>query len=420
MPEFKPFKGLRYDEEVVGSIDLVVAPPYDVINTAQVLDLQSQSQYNVTHLTRPQAEESYAVARACFDEWKRSGALKEDIAPAFYIYRQVFNDPDTGLAVPERIGIVGLLKLEDYSTGNVLPHENTLNAARADRLNLLRASHANFESIYGLYSDTHGTLADILQAAMQNENILASVGEAIGSSHHLYRLDEPEAVSVVEDHLKSVPVFIADGHHRYETSLAFSKERPDISGSDYILVTLTALEDPGLLVLPTHRLLRGFGPGEIEILPARLMENGFFVEANTLKDHEIAPHRFVLTLPSTEYIVTLPGNADLDTKISGDQSRAWKSLDVSILHTLIVGDILGIPLDKLSSTDKIAYTRDADEARRKVKSGEAQAAVIMARPTVDQMRTVSEAGDKMPQKSTFFYPKLLSGLVMYDMTLKTE
>ncbi len=416
MAEFKPLAGLRFNTEITGPLDSVVAPPYDVINAAEVFGLQAQSPYNVTHLTRPAGAEPYEAARALFTEWKSGDVLVEEKAPVFYIYRQQFRDPDTDEDFPERVGVIGLLKVEDYSTGKVLPHENTLTAARADRLSLLRKTLANFESIYGLYSDPDGVVDYVINGPKYARQVVGEVADSIGSSHTLETIDNPEAMAIISKYLEEVPIFIADGHHRYETSLGFSKERLDLPNASYILITLTALEDEGLLVLPTHRLLRGFSEDEISSLPDRLRSSGFSVVENKLKDTDLKPLHFILVTPLGEYVFGLSDAKTAGKLVPGDQSFSWKTLDVSVLHTLVIGELLNVPLDKLSTTDRISYTRDAEEARRKVASGDAQAAIVMGRPTVDQMKAVSEAGDKMPQKSTFFYPKLLSGLVLYDLS----
>jgi len=416
MAEFKPFKGLRFNTELVGTLDDVVAPPYDVISSVEVAALHQKSKFNVAHLTRPSGEDPYATAAELFKSWKLENALTPEKEPVFYIYRQQFNDPDTGEEFPERVGVIGILKLEDYSTGKVLPHENTLSAARADRLSLYRKTLANFESIYGLYSDPDGIVDYVINGPKYLRTVVGEVADSIGSSHTLETIDDPAAIEIISNYLEEVPVFIADGHHRYETSLGFSKERIDLPNAQYILITLTSFEDEGLLVLPTHRLLHGFEPEEIASLPTKLASAGFTVVPNNLKDTELTPLQFILVTAQGEYLFSLPNTAAAIKLVPSDFSAAWKSLDVSVLHTLVIGDLLNVPLDKLSTTDKVTYTRDAEEARVKVVSGEIQAAVIMARPTVDQMKAVSEAGDKMPQKSTFFYPKVLSGLVLYDLS----
>jgi len=333
----------------------------------------------------------------------------------FYIYRQRFNDPETGEEYPERVGVIGILKLEEYSTGKVLPHELTLSAARADRLNLYRKTLANFESIYGLYSDPDGVVDYVVNGPKYPRMVVGEIADSIGSSHTLETLTDPEAIDIISKYLEETPIFIADGHHRYETSLGFSKERPDLPNAGYILITLTALDDEGLLVLPTHRLLSGFTDDEIVSLPSRLSQAGFTVAPNNQPDTDLAPLQFVLATRDGELLFSLPNAGAAAKLVPNGQSAAWKSLDVSVVHTLVIGNLLNIPLEKLSTTEKVTYTRDAAEARAKVASGEVQAAIILGRPTVDQMKAVSEAGDKMPQKSTFFYPKLLSGLVLYDL-----
>jgi uncharacterized protein (DUF1015 family) len=416
MAEFRPLSGLRYDTDIVGELAEVVAPPYDVINAAEVDVLHRQNEYNVTHLTRPSGDDPYTAAAECFESWKTNGVLKPEDRQVFYVYRQQFTDPDTGEEFPERVGLIGLLKVEDYSTGKVLPHENTLTSARADRLGLLRKTLANFEPIYGLFSDPDGVVDYCINGPKYPRTTIAHVPNSIGSSHTLETLTDLEAISTIGKYLSEVPVFIADGHHRYETSLGFSKERPDLPNAKYILMTLTAFEDEGLLVLPTHRLLHGFDDETIKSLPARLATSGFKVTNNISADSQLKPLQFTLVTRYGEYRFSLSDANQANRLVPTSRSAAWKSLDVSILHTLVIGDLLNIPLDKLSTTDKVTYSRDAEDVRKKVRVGEVQAAIIMARPTVDQMKAVSEAGDKMPQKSTFFYPKLLSGLVFYDLS----
>jgi uncharacterized protein (DUF1015 family) len=415
MAVFLPFSGLRFNSDFVQELDTVVAPPYDVINAAEVASLQLKSEYNITHLTRPVGEDPYASAASLFEKWKSTYALSTETEPVFYIYRQKFIDPDTGEDFPERVGVIGILKLEDYSTGKVLPHENTLSAARVDRLSLYRKTLANFESIYGLYSDPDGIVDYVINGPKYPRRLVGEVADSIGSSHTLETISDPVALQTITRYLEEVPIFIADGHHRYETSLGFSKERSDLPNAGYILITLTALEDEGLLVLPTHRLLAKFPTEQIKSLPSLLVDAGFQCSPNTIDDTQLTPLHFILVTPEGEYLFGLKDAAAASKLVPGDQSAAWKSLDVSILHTLVIGNLLDVPIDKLSTTDKISYTRDATEARQKVADGQAQAAIIMGRPTVDQMKAVSEAGDKMPQKSTFFYPKLLSGLVLYDL-----
>ena len=250
----------------------MVAPPYDVISATEQAALYARHPDNVIRLILGREDDKYARAAATFREWLASGVLKADEAPALYVYRQRFTDPATGQPCPERIGLVCLLKLEEYATGRVLPHEKTLTAAKADRLELLRATEAQFESIYGLYSDPDMAVQSFLREYDDREASVGRVEDAIGSSHRIEAIVDSSAHAVLRDMLADKQVFIADGHHRYETSLNYRREfraaHPEISeetpvAADYILITLTAFEDEGLLVLPTHRLVRNVSAGRI-------------------------------------------------------------------------------------------------------------------------------------------------------------
>jgi uncharacterized protein (DUF1015 family) len=335
-----------------------------------------------------------------------------------YLYRQTYIDPETRQAMPARTGLICALELEAYDTKGVLPHENTIAAHRADRLDLMRATHANFESIYGLFSDESGEARKLLSDAQSSAPMLFDVRNALGCDHTLQRIDDTGILASLQSALREKSILIADGHHRYETALAYQREWPTQSGSGAILITLTAFEDEGLLVLPTHRLVRGAAPAAITALPERLASAGFTVTDLAPNADPLPPGSmgFDMLLADTRRFRALLSGADSAAeRIGGDQSRAWKTLDVTILHKLVLEDLLAIPMATLSGTDQVRYTRDSAEARSKVESGEFQAAFMLSRPVIETIRAVSAAGDRMPQKSTFFYPKLLSGLVMRSL-----
>lgn len=418
MAQIFPFRGIRYGRD---SLEAVVAPPYDVISPDEQAALYAQHPRNVVRLILGREDNWYANAAHLFHEWLSDGALTTDDSPAVYVYRQTFADPLTGQTAPERIGLVCLLRLEEYETGIVLPHENTLTKARADRLELLRATRANFESIYGLYGDPDRAVESFLLEYADRDLPQLFVADAIGSSHTIERLADESAVAVLQNLLADKPVFIADGHHRYETSLAYRRELGPIPAdhpANFILVTLTALEDEGLLVLPTHRLIRGADADAVARLPESLAPE-FTVEAADAGalDAAIAEKAAqgqkaigIVLGENRALLATLTGDpAEL---IPGALSPASKSLDVTLLHALILEKRLGIGADALAAGAQVAYTRDASEAARRVADGEFQAAFLLGRPTVAEMEAVSRAGEKMPQKSTFFYPKLLSGLLL--------
>jgi len=430
MVDILPFRGVRYDPTAAGGdLSDLVAPPYDVISPAEQAALYEKNPSNVVRLILGREDDKYAQAARLFREWIASGVLKADDEPALYVYHQTFDDPATGKPVPERMGLICLLKLEDYSTGRVLPHEKTLTGPKTDRLELLRATEAQFESIYGLYSDPDQSVQSFLREYDDRETVIERVDNLIGSSHRIERLTDASAHAVLRDLLADTPVFIADGHHRYETALNYCREvrraQPDVSedapiAADYILITLTAFEDEGLLVLPTHRLVRNVPPEKIAALPDALAARFTLsnsspdaVEAEIAAQSEAGKVAFGIVLPPGQVQLAVLNASAVEAADPG--SPAVKRLPVTLLGSLILDQCLGIDADAVAAGDHVSYTRDFAEALAAVERGEAQAAFLLGRPTVQEIKDVSLAGDVMPQKSTFFYPKLLSGLVLRDL-----
>jgi len=430
MVDILPFRGVRYDPAAAGGdLSALVAPPYDVISPAAQAALYEKHPANVVRLILGREDDKYAQAARLFREWIASGVLKADDEPALYVYHQTFDDPATGEPVPERMGLICLLKLEDYSTGRVLPHEKTLTGPKTDRLELLRATEAQFESIYGLYSDPDQSVQSFLREYDDRETVIECVDNLIGSSHRIERLTDASAHAVLRDLLADTPVFIADGHHRYETALNYRREvrraQPDVSedapiAADYILITLTAFEDEGLLVLPTHRLVRNVPPEKIAALPDALAAHFTLsnsspdaVEAEIAAQSEAGKVAFGIVLPPGQVQLAVLNASAVEAADPG--SPAVKRLPVTLLGSLILDQCLGIDADAVAAGDHVSYTRDFAEALAAVERGEAQAAFLLGRPTVQEIKDVSLAGDVMPQKSTFFFPKLLSGLVLRDL-----
>ena len=436
MVDILPFRGVRYDPAAAGAaLDALAAPPYDVISPAEQDALYAKHPANVVRLILGREEDKYAQAANLFREWLASGTLKAEETPALYVYRQSFDDPATGQSFPERIGLICLLKLEEYSTGKVLPHEKTLTGPKADRLELLRTTEAQFESIYGLYSDPDNSVQSFLREYDDRETVIERVDGAIGSSHKIERIVDADAQAVLQDLMADKTVFIADGHHRYETSLNFRREvraaQPGIAeetplAADYILITLTAFEDEGLLVLPTHRLVRNVTSEQMAALPSALASHFTLspshpetIEAEIAASAMSGKVAFGVVLPpgSVQLAVLNAEASALPSLVPGTGSDAVKSLPVTLLGTLILSDCLGIDAPMVAAGNHVSYSREISEALAAISEGKAQAAFLLGRPTVEEIKDVSLAGDVMPQKSTFFYPKLLSGLVLRDLRL---
>ena len=425
MVDILPFRGVRYDTAKAGAgLEVLAAPPYDVISPAEQDALYAKHPANVVRLILGREDNKYDQAALLFREWLAAGTLTPEDVPAFYVYRQTFDDPATGQPFPERLGLVCLLKLEDYSTGNVLPHEKTLSGPKADRLELLRTTNAQFESIYGLFSDPDNAVRSFIQEYDDRESVRERVDGLLGSTHTIERITDSDGQAVLQELMADKAVFIADGHHRYETALTYQREvraaHPGGSpqAADYILITLTAFEDEGLLVLPTHRMIRNVPPGQIAALTSALAENFTLSpgSADTI-DAEIAARA---ALGNTAFGIVLPPSKVQLAVLNTDrpaEATAVSRLPVSQLGALILDGCLGITAEMVTAGEHVSYTREIAEAVAAVERGDAQVSFLLGRPTVEEIKEVSLAGDVMPQKSTFFYPKLLSGLVLRDLTL---
>lgn len=430
MAEIIPFRGIRFAQEKIGDLESVVAPPYDVISPAQQDMLYAASDYNIVRIilnrletNDNEAHNPYTRAAFYLESWLSAGVLKRDEKPALYAYRQEFTNPADG-ARYTRTALFCALKLEPYASGVVLPHEETRTKAKEDRLRLMRATRANTEPILGLYEDPEGVVARALEAACADMPPDQQV-TVEGDHHCVWRVEQPEVIAAIQEFLRPHPVWIADGHHRYETALTYRDERRAAEGNpdgpqayDYLLIGLVSFTDPGLVVLPTHRLVKNVLAGRLEQLYLQL-ERYFTIEPVT--PDEVAArmkagpgsgiHRFGLVQRGRSWVLTLRDEALMDAAVE-DHSPVWKRLDVSILQALVLERSLGIPAASLATTPDVGYTRDLNEALSAVHSGEWQIALLLNLPTADEVRRVASAGDKMPPKSTFFYPKLWSGLLL--------
>lgn len=420
MAEIRPFPALRYAPDV--ALDSVTCPPYDVLSVEQRNLLFARSPYATAHLILPEGEgdAKYASAAALLKEMREERILRLDPGPALYVTRTQFTEPGTGVR-KERLGLVCLLRLHEYADRVVLPHERTLTGPKEDRLKLIRATGGNLESIMLVVDDPDTSLQRALTEATHRDPVASFEGDD-DQRHTLYRVDRDEAIRQVQANLAGKEVFIADGHHRYETSLAIAKERGALgteAPEAFLLVTITSLADPGLVVLPTHRLVRGTPPESRDRLLETLAERftvtkvGDEAIGEPLTATADAPgtFTFLLALPDGLYRLTVEGGA-LAQSLPSDLPPSLAQLDVTRLLHLVLDPVFGIGPDAVATTDRLSYTRSAEEAVARVRSGEYDAACLLSRPTVEGMLDVSRADEVMPQKSTFFYPKLLSGLVM--------
>lgn len=430
MAEIIPFRAIHYAAEQVGSLDSVIAPPYDVLSPEAQNALYDASPFNIVRIMLNRAEANdtpdnnpYTRAAEFLRKWLAEGVLTEDDQTALYLYEQKFTSPLDGSRLT-RTALFCALRLEPYAAGIVLPHEETRTKAKEDRLNLLRATHANTEPIFGLYEDPE----EFVRRTLGGTGTADFSVRVNGDSHRVRRVTDADSLNAVQTFLRDRRVWIADGHHRYETSLAYRDERRQAANDpstpqpcDYILIALVPFTDPGIVVLPTHRLVRGIAPGRLEQLTEQL-ERFFTLEsvsleelpARMLADVRQGVHRFGMVTAAGAMVLTLRDETPMAQAGEG-HCDAWKRLDVSVLQTLVLERSLGIPAASLATTPDVAYTRETAEALMRVRSGEFQIAFLLNLPTADEVRLVAAAGDKMPAKSTFFYPKLWSGLVLRSL-----
>ncbi|HEV7942509.1 MAG TPA: DUF1015 domain-containing protein [Solirubrobacteraceae bacterium] len=424
MADVQPLHAIRYDTSVVGPLSGVTAPPYDVISPQGRATLLERSKYNVVAVDLPamdsqgrlQANEDaqadpYEAAGALFAKWRTQGALIADSQPTLWAHTQEYTGPD-GIARTRR-GFFCRVRIEDYDGGRVRPHERTHPGPKEDRLRLMRATQANLSAIFSLYSDPSHAAWDALAPAGEQ----APDGEVTddeGTVHRIWRVSEMETIASVQETLRDAELLIADGHHRYETAQTYAQEIGGEGPHRYVLMCLVALEDPGLTVFPTHRLVSGLDEHRRAALAEAISRN---FESQEVSLDELAPPPGEGPL-QLGYIdsnlrhtrLTLRSQAIADEALPG-RSSAYRSLDTGVLEALLLKGALGMSDHDIAELNGLWYARDAQEAIERVRDGGADAAFVMRPTPVARVRDVAASGENMPPKSTFFFPKLLTGLL---------
>jgi uncharacterized protein (DUF1015 family) len=391
MATVRPLSGLRYDQARVGDVGAVLAPPYDVISPADQAELYARSPYNVIRLILAREPERAAAAARTLAEWVRSGILVRDPAPALYLYSQQFSLPDG--TTRRRDGVLCRLQLEDFTAGVIHPHERTMPGPKADRLAILRATGANLSAILALY-------------ARPGEGVRTLLGDVgaplvdVSGWHRLWRVTDAQAIARFEAALASEPLIIADGHHRYETALAYRDEQPGNEAARYVLAYLANMEEEGVVILPTHRLVRGPLALAADALVERMAES--FVVEPLPAGHRRSVGEIDCLLPGRRLRLRARGAAAARL---GHLPPVVRGLDVAVLHGAILEPLLGV------GPEDLGYTHDDEEAAEAVSAGRAAAAFLLNPPSIAEVRAVCMAGELMPEKSTYFYPKLPTGLV---------
>jgi uncharacterized protein (DUF1015 family) len=425
-----PFQAWRYAPERV-PVAQAVTQPYDKITPEMQERYYEASPSNLVRIILGkrlpgdgERENVYTRASASFSDWRRTGVLRQDTQPSVYRYSQKFTVPGSEMTAV-RQGYIGLGRLEDYSAGVVFRHELTHSGPKADRLDLLRATRTHFEQIFMLYADSGEVEAQLHSKAAPD----IEVTDEYGVLHQVWKLSGPATISAIQAQMKGQKLVIADGHHRYETALAYRDERRASAGSvgdspyDFMMMTFFNMNSPGLVILPTHRVVYGLPSFSAAQLQAGARQFFAVEEINAGIDgqqamaglREAGQAGTALIAATSERIFLMHSPKALGTNLFAGLSLRQQSLDVVQLHKCLLEGVLKISEDAIRNLKNIAYHRDADDALTQVRSGQAQAAFLMNPVRVEQVRDIALAGEVLPQKSTDFYPKLLSGLTIYAM-----
>ncbi|UCH71895.1 MAG: DUF1015 domain-containing protein [Thermoplasmatales archaeon] len=433
MVEVLPFKGITYNKEKISKLDDVMSPPYDIISTEMQTKLYEKHRYNFVKLILgkknpgdTEQNNRYTRAREQFESWLRKSILKTSNRNAIFPYKIKYKINNQSKTMN---GFFILLKLDpDYKY--IKAHERTLSKPKADRLDLIRACNANLEPIQLLYVDKKDEIRKKIDKILKDPVI--DVDGYDGFNHKLWKIDDDNIISMISKKLKDKVLFIADGHHRYQTAINYADE---LKGEktvyknapfNYRMVVLVNMFDEGLNILPTHRFIKmtGFNLNdfieklrEYFLIEERKIDNtdkdytdmGKFVMAEIKTEKE---HKFALYCKGKYYILTLKDEKIMND-LAGDHSKTWKTLDVSILHKIILEKMIGI--NEKNIENHVKYTRVDSEAIQFVEEGKFDFSFLMNATKIEELKAIAEADEHMPQKSTYFLPKMLSGLVMYKM-----
>jgi len=443
--EVSPFRGIRYSQRIVGDLARVLCPPFDVITPEQQKLYYKKSDYNAIRLELPAesqepAADRYQRAAITFQQWLKQGVLQLDSVSSFYLHDHHFEySGEKGV----RRGLIARVKLRPWGSG-IYPHEETSSKAKSDRLQLMRACRANFSPLLSLYHDSEQKVALILSHIAQKKPLMSLRAKRSNlpdsnEAHTLWAITDPEIKRELNQFLSSQPLYIADGHHRYETALNYQQERAQeqsdsfdssviatlngvkrkqsVTGKEafqYVMMELVDFSDPGLVVLPLHRLVRGIASSILVGLGDQL-KNFFAIESIPLKAG--SPDALELPVDSCLGILGLqPGSLvvlkkrqdiSLEAMMPGNRSQAYREFGVSILNHIILDGVLSGAKDL-----DVAYTVDLKEAYQQIKEGKYQLAFLLNPPQLEMVKAVADAQDRMPSKSTYFYPKLPAGLII--------
>ncbi len=421
MAEVKAFKALRF-KDAAGDISKNVCPPYDIISEEERLGYIAESENNIIRLEKPVGDNAYENAKALYLDMSDKGIIGCDDKKGIYVYEEEFDALGGHYKIK---GIFVRVRLEEFDKKVVLPHEETLSKAKQDRFDLMCATHCNFSPIYCMYTDEKREISSLVDVMSEGKAEIEFEARD-GVVQRIWKCEDEKVTDKVEELFKDKQLFIADGHHRYETGLRFRNHLIDKGvivdrdhDANFIMMFLIDMENSGLVVFPTHRMVT-----ELETfdLDKALLGMKQYFDVTEITEAEIDEKlkayendkANVMAAPNGKFYLSVM-KADAECKLSEmnpDKSESYKGLDVTVLHSLILENILGIDKDNMAKQINLKYTRDKDEAIDAVKSGKANCSFIINATRVEEIKAVALANEKMPQKSTYFYPKLITGLVM--------
>lgn len=423
MADIKPFRGYIYNTEKIKDIAKILAPPYDVISPKMQDSLYKRSDFNVVRLIlakeesgKGKFENKYKKAKSFFEEFIRENILVRDSLPSIYMYDQEYSVQGKK---KNRTGFIALIKLQDPEKSKVLPHEHTFEGPKKDRLMLMREAKANSSSIFSIFADDRGSITSILQKEIKRSPIFDVYYEDI--RQRLWRISDPKLISDIKAAMKGKQIFIADGHHRYETALTFRQEMRKGSQEqgerpfDYVMMYFASMDEAKLTILATHRVIKDTGGLRKENIKNLLAKHFVIKEFKNFNEmcraQENSKKQFIFGMYAggdTYFLLELKDISDTDKMIKTDKSMEWRRLDVTLLHYFILQHILKIKEKK----DNIIYLRESELAVEKIKNSGYELAFFLKPTKLEQVKKIAQIGEKMPYKSTYFYPKLLSGTVI--------
>jgi uncharacterized protein (DUF1015 family) len=437
MVRVAPFRGLFYNQKKTRDLSKVIAPPYDVISKEEQDKLYRRSPYNFVRLDLNQEPDSYSAAAQLFQQWQDEGIFERDAAPAIYYLTHRFSLKSG--ETRERQGFFALTELQDFSSGAIRPHEMTLDAPKEDRLKLMLACNAQLSPIFALYAQPNQAIHRILAVHVEGAAPFIEIEQDNGEESRLWRITDPALIQKVQQEMQNQPLLIADGHHRYEATLNYRNQLRSARGQwngreafNYIMTYFANMNDDGVVILPTHRLVRGYAHKPFLELEEALQAY-FYVEQHPktpegkisfLKAFKTAAkkHRVIGATFKRDprYLILRLKNKRIMQRLAPDLSAPLRELDVTTLHLLVLEHILRLGSDLQVSGETIRYSQDEETVLQALEKEDFQAAFILNPPKAEEILTIANSGEKMPQKSTYFYPKLISGLIVNKIDTQEE